>query len=361
MIELCGVSKRLGGFALTDLCLQVPRGEYFVLLGPTGVGKTVLIELIAGLIRPDAGSILWQGRDITGAPPETRRFAVVYQDYALFPHMSVARNIAYGLHRGREATAGAQHSMTDGQAFADSPRYTRRIDELAATFGLTDLLDRRPDTLSGGEQQRAALARALATEPELLLLDEPLAALDPRIRRELRRELARVHRETGATCIHVTHDIEEAMSVGQRIGVMLGGRMRQTGTPDELFRLPSDPEVAEFLGMRNVIAISDTCDGVCRAGDVLIHAACVQEGASYLWVKPEEVLLSREPIHSSARNHLACTVVDWEYSGQLVAVQVRTDGINLVALITHDSFVELGIDKGTPVYAAFKSSAVHCF
>ncbi|GAG51178.1 unnamed protein product, partial [marine sediment metagenome] len=210
-------------------------------------------------------------------------FAVVYQDYALFPHMTAAQNIGYGL-----------RSTRDGG----------RIEQLACDLGIEELLERYPEKLSGGEQQRVALARALTTEPQLLLLDEPLSALDLNTRRQLRKELKRIHTQTGTMFLHITHDTEEAMSLGDRIGVMLDGRMHQVGTPEELFRTPSDREVADFLGMRNVIAVSEVRDGVCTADGVQIHAAAADESTSYIWIKPEEVVLSREPFDSSARNQL---------------------------------------------------------
>ena len=340
MLELERIDKRLGTFRVSELNLDEREGEYFVLLGPSGVGKTVLIELIAGLMPPDAGTIRWNGRDITSAPPETRNFAVVYQDYALFPHMTVKQNIAYGL------------PSKDGRS---------RLDALVANVGIQDLLHRYPGTLSGGEQQRVALARALITDPHLLLLDEPLAALDLTTRRRLRGELKRIHAETGAAFVHVTHDTEEAMSLGHRIGVMLEGRIHQVGTPEDLFRAPTDRDVADFLGMRNVIPISHVNDGVCSASGAQIHVAATDESVSYIWIKPEEIVLSTEPFESSARNQFKCNVEDWEHAGSLLAVRVASGDLKLSALVTHTSFTTLSIAPGAQLYATFKSSAVHCF
>ncbi len=345
MLELQSISKRLGSFALSDFNVRLNAGEYFVLLGPSGVGKTILIEITAGLIRPDAGRISWQGQDITGTPPDTRGFAVVYQDYALFPHLTVARNIAYGLRaRGvkwREAAS--------------------RVRALAETLDIAALLSRRPDTLSGGEQQRVALARALATRPRMLLLDEPLSALDVGIRLRLRQELRRIHQHTATTFLHVTHDPDDALYLADRVGVMLDGRLRQIATPEQLFRAPSDRDVAEFLGMRNIMTVDAAERGVCRIGGVAVHAAFADQSISHIWIKPEEILLSRRPFESSARNQFACRVEEWENSGPLLAVRVATGGLSLTALVTHESFNELGIHAGTELYCTFKSSAVHCF
>jgi len=345
MLELQSISKRLGLFAISDLNLRLEQGEYFVLLGPSGVGKTVLIEITAGLMAPDDGHILWEGQDITASPPEARDFAVVYQDYALFPHLKVAGNIAYGL---RARGIGAREAA-------------RQVRTVAESLNIVALLNRHTTTLSGGEQQRVALARALASGPRMLLLDEPLSAVDVGIRSRLRHELKRIHQHTAVTFLHVTHDADDAMYLADRVGVMLGGRLRQIATPEELFRAPSDRQVAEFLGLRNIMTVDSAGQGVCRTGGVEIHAALADESASNIWIKPEEILLSRQSFDSSARNQFQCRVEEWENSGRLLAVRVSTGALRLTALVTHESFKELGIEVGTELYCTFKSSAVHCF
>jgi molybdate/tungstate transport system ATP-binding protein len=345
VLELRSVSKRLGSFAISDLGLEVARGEYFVILGPSGAGKTVLLEIIAGLIRPDGGQILWQGRDITHSPPERRKFAVMYQDYALFPHMNVARNIGYGL-----AAAGVARREA-----------APRVAAVAEQLGIGPLLKRRIEALSGGEQQRVALARALVTRPEMILLDEPLSALDSQTRLQLRKQLQQLQRETGATWIHVTHDLEEAMMLGSRIGVILDNRLRQVGTPEELFRTPSDYAVACFLGMQNVFPAQATGKETCRVTGIEIHAAGANTSTRHIWIKPEEILLSRQPFDSSARNQFAGKVTGWEHHGSLLAVRMASGALSLVALVTFASFEHLEIREGTELYATFKSSAVHCF
>lgn len=233
MLELQSIGKRLGSFKMDDLTLSLGSGEYFVLLGPSGSGKTVLLEIVAGLIRPDRGRIFWQGQDITTAAPEARGFSIVYQDYALFPHMTVARNIAYGLRaRGTKSQEAASRARS-----------------MARRLGIDGLLDRYPERLSGGEKQRVALARALVTRPQMLLLDEPLAALDANIRLRLQDELRRLPGETGTTFLHVTHDLEEAMYLGDRAGVILDGRIHQCAPPGELLERPANRQVAQFLGL----------------------------------------------------------------------------------------------------------------
>jgi len=231
VLELRSICKRLGAFELEDFDLRMEPGEYLVLMGPSGVGKSVLIEIACGLLAPDRGAVLYDGQDITATPPEARMFAVAYQDYALFPHMSVRANIGYGLHaRGKRGD-----------------RIAGRVDEMAEMLGVSALLDRQPVSLSGGEQQRVALARALVTEPRLLLLDEPLSSLDGGARLRLRRELKRIQRETGTPFLHVTHDPREALQLGDRVAIMIDQRIVQLGAPREVLRRPVDEEVAALF------------------------------------------------------------------------------------------------------------------
>ncbi|MDP6635239.1 MAG: ATP-binding cassette domain-containing protein [Phycisphaerae bacterium] len=344
MLELKSIAKRLGAMDMADVSMTLRQGEYFALLGPTGVGKTVLVELIAGLIRPDSGRVIWDGTDITSIPPERRGFAVVYQDYALFPHMSVARNIAYGA-RARGC---------------DSSEISARTKRLADMLGITELLPRRPDTLSGGEQQRTAIARALAAEPKLLLLDEPLSALDTNTRVRLRRELKRINVELGTTILHVTHEPEEAMALADRIGVMLDYRLRQVARPEELFRRPTDASVARFLGIRNVLTVSNVDGDICEVAGQQIRASAAHESTRHIWIMPEELLLSDQPFTSSALNQFKCSVIDWDHSDALLAVRLACGDLRLVALITYTSFQQLKIEPNRELYVTFKSSAIHC-
>ncbi len=342
MLEVRSLYLEAGDFRLGELDLAVGEGEYFVLLGPSGSGKSLFLEAVAGLRAPWRGRISWKGRDITALPPERRGFSLLYQDYALFPHMTVEENIAYG-------------PRSRGMSTKEAREAARRA---AGLVGASHLLGRRPATLSGGEKQRAALARALAPGPSLLLLDEPLSALDWGQRRELRRELRALHRSTGAAFLHVTHDPEEALYLADRMAVMLGGKLRGAGSPEELFRNPPDPEVGAFLGMRNLLPARFAGPGRCEVGGVEIAAASAAEGLSHVWIKPEDVLLSLEAFPSSARNQLAGKVADWEPAGPLLAVKIDLGGFTLAALLTRASFDDLGLERGTPVFCTFKSSAV---
>ncbi len=345
MLELQSVSKKLGSFVMSDVSLQVNDGEYLVVLGPSGVGKSVLIEIISGLIKPDGGRILWDEKDVTFDAPESRGFAVVYQDYSLFPHLTVGGNIAYGL----KASGGSYEKIK------------RSIQKLTKIFGIEGLVDRKPANLSGGEQQRVALARALAVEPKLLLLDEPLSALDVNARSRLRKELKRINKELGISALHVTHDPEEAIILGDRICVMLDNRIRQVATPTELFREPSDADVAEFLGMKNVLPVRRVkAEGYFVCGQ-RVDVSAIDDSTCYIWIKPEEIILSVGPFDSSARNQFRCRVVGLNHGESLLEVQVLCGEMNLTILITYASFKELGIEVGAEVYATFKSTAVHCF
>lgn len=344
MLELKYISKQLGDFRLNEVNLAVGAAEYFTLLGPTGVGKTIVLEIIAGLIRPDTGSVLWNGRDITRLPPENRGFALMYQEYALFPHMSVADNIGYPLRRthNRAARAG-------------------RIGELAEQVSITHLLDRRPINLSGGEKQRVALARALAAEPQLLLLDEPLSALDLNVRDRLRGLLRHIHQSSGATILHVTHDVDEALALGQRIGIMLDGRLQQVGPPEEVFVHPTDRRAAEFLGLKNILPVDEVRDERCKVNGVEVDLPGIDPGVRFIWLRPEEIILSRQPFDSSARNQFRCTVQDWEHSAGRLAVRVMIGRLPVTVMITHASHREMAIEPGLELFCTFKSTAVHWF
>lgn len=232
------VSKSFGTFkAIDDISLNVRQGEFLTLLGPSGSGKTTLLMMIAGFVQADAGNIVLNSRSITHLPPEARNFGMVFQGYALFPHMSVFDNVAFPLKIRKVAR----------------DEIKRRVDTALELVQLTTQMDRLPRQLSGGQQQRVALARAMVFTPHLLLLDEPLSALDKKLRAELQEELKRLHRKVGLTFIYVTHDQDEALSMSDRIAIMRDGRIVQYGTPGELYESPQTAFVADFLGKSNFI------------------------------------------------------------------------------------------------------------
>jgi ABC-type Fe3+/spermidine/putrescine transport system ATPase subunit len=237
MITLEGVSFRRGDFTLTDVNLSVGRGEYLFLLGPSGAGKTLLLEVIAGLHPGVAGRVLIRGRDMTGRSPESRKVALVYQDYALFPHLTVRENIAFGPRMRGDDLRSIQGT----------------VDRLLGRFGLRDLESRYPGTLSGGERQRVALARALATEPDILLLDEPFTAVDPELRARFIREMRELQREQGLTILQVSHARDEAFALADRVALISAGRILQTGPLNEVFRRPVSREAARIAGTGNQV------------------------------------------------------------------------------------------------------------
>ncbi len=353
-MDLGGVALRIedlevavGGFHLRGIDLGLDRGEYFVLLGPTGAGKTILLETVAGLHPVRGGRIVLEGREVTALTPEHRRIGFVYQDYALFPHLTLHENLAFGL-RARRLDRGA---------------VAKRVGRIARLLGIDPLLGRRPAQLSGGEAQRGALARALVVEPRLLLLDEPLSALDPETRHGLQRELGRVHRELGTTTLHVTHDFEEAVSLGGRIGVMHEGEILQVGSAQEVFRFPATRFVARFVGAQNIFSGQVRSDGdraVFSGEGLEITVVTDRRGPAHASIRPEEILLSREPLSSSARNVLSGRITELVDRGVLVYVFVEGPAV-FTAAITRPAAEEMGLATGRTVHLAFKASAVHVF
>ena len=247
-LALRDISRRFGDFALREIDLDVAAGDYWVVLGPSGAGKSMLLHTIAGFHRPDCGTIHLADRDATEEPPERRDIGLVFQQAALFPHLSVADNIGYGLVHRLSASERA-----------------RRIDELVTAMALGKLLTRPVATLSGGEAQRVAIARALAIRPVLLLLDEPLSLVDHNARMELRETIAKVHRDFSMTTLHVTHSREEAQALGDHLAIMLDGHIVQSGPTEQVFTAPRCGFVADFLGVAP--DPTATCDGSCIVAD----------------------------------------------------------------------------------------------
>lgn len=346
MLRIESLSVTLGEFSFRDVSLEVRENEYLVVLGPSGAGKTVLLETIAGIHAPDAGRIFLGGREITGASPRSRSFGMVYQDYALFPHRTVGENIAFGL-RQRKVPPDEQRAL---------------VAEISALLEVDHLAERYPGTLSGGEQQRVALARALVLRPKVLLLDEPLSALDGPTRERMRTELARVRRLTGTTVIQITHHLEDVFALADRVAIMHEGRIVQVGETANVFLHPADPFVAEFLGIGNIIR------GRASPAGRLVRVE-TGTGASFLAVSgvvgdvvatlhAEDVILSEAPFASSARNCLPGTVTELVPCGSTVRV-VLDAGFSLTALLTRESCHELDLGPGSRVCATFKASAVH--
>lgn len=345
MLRVEGLDKRLGDFALKDIAFEVADGAYFVLLGASGVGKSLIVELLAGTLAPDAGRIAWNDTDLTRERIQKRQVGVVYQDQALFPHLSVRRNIAYGL----RARGMGRHESRE------------RAGRVAEAAGVGHLLERYPGTLSGGEAQRVALARALATEPRCLILDEPLSSLDVQARGQMRALLRKVHRE-GRTILHVTHDYEEAISLATHVGVMEQGTIVQTGTPAEVFHHPRSAFVAQFVGIKNVF--KGTLDPGGNAGARRFSAGPIafsvlseaQPGPGTLLLRTEDVFISRSRVETSAQNCFAGRVTD--IAPARLGIEVVIDaGIEITALVTRDAVEKLDLRHGAEVWVEFKASA----
>ena len=331
LLEVVDVSRRFGDTVAVDsVSLSIAENEFFALLGPSGCGKTTLLRSIAGFEEPDSGQVLLGGEDLLGKPANRRPVNLMFQSYALFPHMSVERNVAYGLEREKLAKAEVR----------------RRVGEVLETVGLTALAKRRPAQLSGGQRQRVALARAIVKRPRLLLLDEPLSALDRKVRGEMQLELKRLQHEVGITFVLVTHDQEEAMSMADRIAVMADGRVQQIATPVELYRRPVNLFVADFIGTSNLFAgrLSDGSFTSVELGPLPAPGVEGPSGSAYLVVRPEDVRLV--PGHDAAAP-LHGTVTDVQFKGGSSHVAVDVPGLPrpFLAAVPGASTV----DRGQPV------------
>jgi molybdopterin-binding protein len=348
VIHVQGLKVKLGSFMLQDIDLLVKDGEYFIILGPTGAGKTVVLEAIAGLHPIVAGTISVNGKDVTHEKPEKRGIAIVYQDQMLFPHLSVERNISFGL----KALKFPKEEIKP------------RITSIAELLGITHLLHRDTTTLSGGEKQKTALARALVAKPAVLLLDEPLSALDPETRERMQRELASIHRQLQVTMVHVTHDFEEAVGLGDRVAVLNDGRIVQLGTPQDVLRRPKSEFVAMFALSRNVFIgeATDAQDGraLIDVGQAKLEAVTSARGRVHASLRPEDISISMEPLSSTARNSFCGTIVEIIDRGTLVLVTVNVPP-EFSCLVTSKSFSELNLRKGVRVWISFKASAINVF
>ena len=342
-VGLYGVTKRFGDMvAVDDVTIEVSRGEFFSLLGPSGCGKTTSLRMIAGFEEPDSGRVVLTGRDIVGVAPYKRNVNTVFQSYALFPHLTVADNVAFGLRRKKVARSEIKARVKRYLDLVQLPGYDSR----------------RPSQLSGGQQQRVALARALVNEPAVLLLDEPLGALDLKLRKQMQLELMRIQREVGVTFIYVTHDQEEALVMSDRLAVMSQGKIEQIGFPEDIYERPATRFVAGFIGTSNIIE----AEVVGRVGDLLQIASApgdrllvvppadrsISIGATLAFtVRPEKlrVVGESEPVADQLCT-VAGTVVDVVYQGVSTQLVVRTDaGTTLVAFRQNSERVS---DAGVP-------------
>ncbi|MHC4355245.1 MAG: ABC transporter ATP-binding protein [Planctomycetota bacterium] len=351
MLSVRGISKTFPGFGIKDVSFEVQEGEYFVLLGKTGVGKSVLLEIVAGLTSPDSGSVLLDGRDITHEKMQNRRISLVFQSSALFPHMNVYDNIAYPLR-----WCGKAKSEVD-----------QRVAELAEDFTIRHLLQARPQTLSGGESQRVSLARAVASDPRCLLLDEPLSSLDATSRSEIRALLRKIS-ANGQLIVHVTHDYTEAVSLSTHIAVIEDGGIAQIGTVEEIFQHPKSHFVARFVGIRNFFKgrleapegektslKHFSTDGL--SFSVLTGSPA---GPGSVMVRSEDVTITNTAIPTSARNNFQGPIVDMAPVGGGVEIIVDIgmgEPAEIAALVTKEAVSALKLSSGKRVWLSFKAAA----
>jgi molybdate transport system ATP-binding protein len=343
LLLIADIEKRFDSGFRVHAGLRVPAGpSTTILFGPSGAGKTTVLRCIAGLEKLSTGRIVFDGQDWSSVPPQRRPVGYLFQDYALFPHLRVSENIGY--------------------AAKDSPETVKHV---ASMMKVDDVLNRWPSELSGGQQQRVALARVLARKPRLLLLDEPLSALDAATRDHVRSELAQLFRALGIPVILVTHDWVDALALGDQMLLMSGGRVLQAGPPQEVLARPRHPEVALAVGVETLvigrIRRREQGIAVLDVGSAEISAADPggEEAEFYVSIRAEDVTLERgRAPHSSARNHLRGSVSEISLAGVLMKVTIDV-GFLLVALVTRQAAADLELSKGAEISAVFKASAVH--
>jgi spermidine/putrescine transport system ATP-binding protein len=331
--------------ALDDVSIRINQGEFFTLLGPSGCGKTTLLRLIAGFETPTSGHILLDGADITDLPPNKRPVNTVFQSYALFPHLTVAQNIGFGLEMLGQTRAVV----------------AERVGRMLALVKLEALAGRKVSQLSGGQQQRVALARALAPQPKVLLLDEPLSALDLQLRKEMQVELKRLQRETGITFVFVTHDQEEALTMSDRIGVMSAGKLQQVGSPRDIYTRPLNRFVASFIGETNFLPGQTVPGGVKLGCGAIVEVAGASPGSVTL-AKPGSVTLTVRPeqvrIEAAGAEGIPATLTSLVYFGTDTHCHLAlADGAEVVARIQNPTGGDVGLEVGQAVAVRFAPGA----
>lgn len=336
-----GIAKSFGSFkALDDVTLTVRSGEFLTLLGPSGSGKTTFLMILAGFEAPTAGSLYLDGVDVTRSPAEARAFGMVFQGYALFPHLTVAQNIAFPLRVQRRSAEDIR----------------KRTEQMIAMVGLEGHAGKRPFALSGGQQQRVALARALAYEPPVLLLDEPFSALDRNLRGQMQDELRRLHTQTGTTFVFVTHDQSEALALSTRVAIFDHGRLQQVATPREVYDQPASRFVAEFLGDINILPLTDVVqDGAFASGVFegrrLRAPALPGQAATNLAIRPEHMAMTATPPPEA--NALAASVTDLVYQGAETRLALRTDGALALTIIQQTRLLPPGMTPGDRLWVSW--------
>ncbi|MFC1921301.1 ATP-binding cassette domain-containing protein [Chloroflexota bacterium] len=348
MLEVKDLCVQLGNFFLKEVSLDVKDGEYFVLLGPTGSGKTVLLESIAGLTPVTSGQVWINGADVTDLNLEHRKIGFAFQDFALYRHLTVRDNISFGL-------------MWKNR---NSKEINKAVDQAIELLGIGNLLDKRPMSLSGGESQKIALARAIAIKPDLLILDEPLSAVDSETKEDYERDLKALHINLGLTTIHVTHNFEEAVALGDRIAVIKNGEVLQVGTTEQIFRQPKSEFVARFLMARNIFEgkVTDGPDGrsIFSINGTELTVSTDLRGELRASIRPEDILISNEPLSSVYPNNLEGTITRITDRGTLIYVTVDVPP-QFTCLMLRRSLKEINPEEGQKVFIGFEASDVNIF
>ncbi|QGY40655.1 ATP-binding cassette domain-containing protein [Pseudodesulfovibrio cashew] len=344
MIRLTDLYMELPGFILDHVTLHVRPGEFFALMGSTGSGKTLVLETVAGLTKLDGGSVEIGGRDVTSLPPEGRKVALVYQDHALFPHLTVLQNVMYGQ---RYHGINKEEGRREARALLD-------------TLGLSRVENRKPARLSGGEKQRTALARALACRPDVILLDEPLSSLDPQFRGELRHTLRDVHRTTDTTFLMVTHDFTDAMVLAERAAVIKDGKLHQQDEVTNIFRRPATPFVASFVGMTNVFPAIYAGDGCTFAATRFERLPALPDwDAGYAALRPEDIIVGAEADFPSGWCVLQGEVERLEREGFTWTATIVSGGEHFTAMVDRHMVLNRGLETGSRVALGFARHHLH--
>ncbi len=354
-LKLENVTKEWRGFALKNINLTVGSGEYCVLLGPTGAGKTMLLEIIMGFNKPDMGKVFLDDVDITELAPENRNIGYVPQSSILFPHMTVRENISFGLKMRNN------FSFNSKKRKASQDTQKQVVDQVIELTKLKSLENRLPATLSGGEKQKVALARVLAIDPKIILLDEPLASIDTSTARELRAELKRIHREQGKTIIHVTHSLVEGLGLADKVAIINAGEISQVGKAKELFAKPNNEFVAKFLGYENIfkakIIHSEQEFSLLDVQGLQVKVSGNIHAAEMIAVRPEDITVELFKPKNASLNIFSGTVVECEDTGPLVLVTVDA-GLMFKASINRNMFIEKEFEVGKKVWLYFSQIAI---
>ena len=356
MLVIEDLKKAFAPFVLEIPRLVVEESETFVLLGPTGSGKSSFLELMAGFSQPDQGKVLVNGSDVSALPADQRRISILFQEAHLFPHLNVGENVCYG--------------ANDRVLF----------NQVVALLGLEHLLSKRASVLSGGERQLVALGRALMVRPQVLLLDEPFSSIDPQSRKSVIEAFRRVHRELQITSLMVTHNFEEGLYLAHRLGIIMKGKIVQTGAPQEVFSKPATVQIARFLGAENLFAghfesladsrspaaesqagwVEDDFPALFRTDSATFHVLTNHEGPGYALIQPQEITLSLEPMHSSALNQFQGKVENIIPKGSVIELEVNA-GLTFKVFITAQSLHEMQLARGSEIHLGFKASSVKTY